>query len=89
MLRTPRGIRIPSLVGSGGLLPTITGARPTGAPSTGLLHPPRVVLLSLLVDVQQAPELVVHASTGISLQDLLQGTGVPHQVSLLAGDQVA
>jgi len=52
---------MPRLVGSRGLLPKITGSRPTGAPNTGLLHPPKVILLSLLVDVQDAPELVVHA----------------------------
>ena len=60
-LGAPRGTPISCLVGSRGTLPTITGARPTGAPSTGLLHPPEVNLLSLMVDVQETPELVVHA----------------------------
>jgi len=87
-LGTPRGIPIPRLVGSRSVLRTFTGARSTGAPSTGLLHPPKVVFLSLLVDVQQAPELVVHAGTGPPLQDRLQSTGVPHRVSLRPGEQV-
>jgi len=60
-LGAPRRIPIPCLVGSRGILPTITGARPTDAPSTGLLHPPEVILLSLMVDVQETLELVVHA----------------------------
>jgi len=60
-LGAPRRIPIPCLVGSRGILSTIAGARPTGAPSTGLLHPPEVILLSLMVDVQETPELVVHA----------------------------
>jgi len=52
---------IPRLVGSRSIVPKITGGRPTGAPSAGLLHPPEVFLFSLLVDVQEAPELIVHA----------------------------
>ena len=87
-LGTPRGIAIPSLVGSRGLLSTITGARPTGAPSTGLLYPAKVVLLPLLLDVQKASELVVHAGSGSPLQDSLQSSGIPHRVSLRPGEQV-
>jgi len=60
-LEAPRGIMIPRLVGSRSIVPKITGGRPTGAPSAGLLHPPEVFLFSLLVDVQEAPELIVHA----------------------------
>ena len=70
-LGTPRGIPIPRLVGSRGHFPTFSGVRPTVVPSTGLLHPPKVVLLSLLVDVQKAPELVVHAGTGPPMQHSL------------------
>jgi len=87
-LGAPSGIAIPGLVGFRGLLRTNTGARPTGARSTGLLRPPRIVLLPLLVDVQQAPELVVHAGTGPPSQDRLQSAGVPHQVSFCPGEQV-
>ena len=76
-LGTPRGIPIPSFVGSRGLLPTITVARPTGAPSTGMLYPPKVGLLSLLVDVQKAPELVVHAGTGLWGKPPVRGDTTP------------
>ena len=85
---TPRSIPIRRLVGSRGPLSTITGARPTGAPSTGLLHPPTAILLSLLVNVQKAPEVVVHAGTGPRLKDRLQSIGVPHGVGLRPGEQV-
>jgi len=87
-LGAPRRVAIPGLVGSRGLFPTITGNRPAGASSTGLLRPPKMVLLPLLVDVQEAPELVVYACTGRPLQDLLQSLGVPHRVRLRPGEQV-
>jgi len=87
-LGAPRGIAIPGLVGSRGLLPTITGAGPTSTPSTGLLRPPKIVLLPLLVDVQESLELVVHDSTGPPLQDRLPRSGVPHRVRLRPGEQV-
>jgi len=87
-LGTSRGILIPSRVGSRGPLRTITGARPTGAPSPGLLQPPKVVLLSLLVDVQQAPLMVLPAGTGRPLQDRLPSTRVPHWVRLRPGEPV-
>ena len=51
-LGAPRGVAIPGLVGSRGLFPKITGARLTGAPSTGLPLPPKMALLPLLVEVQ-------------------------------------
>jgi len=57
----PRNIPIPRLIGFRGFIPTITDARPTGARSNGLLHPPVVTFLSLLVDVQEPPELFAHA----------------------------
>jgi len=87
-LGTPRGIAIPGLDGSRGLFPTIPCARPTGAPNTCLLRPPKMVLLPLLVDVQETLELVAHAGTGPPLQDLLQSAWVPHRVRLRPGEQV-
>jgi len=51
-LGAPRGVGIPGLYGSRGRFPTITGARPTRAPSTGMLRPPKMVFLPLLVDAQ-------------------------------------
>jgi len=60
-MEAPRGFMIPRLVGSRSIVPKIAGGRPTGAPSAGLLHPPEVLLFSLLVDVREAPELIVHA----------------------------
>jgi len=59
-----------------------------GTPSAGLLHPPEVTILSLLVDVQEAPELVVHARTEPPLEDSLQCVWVPHRVRLRPGEQV-
>ena len=88
-LWAPWRVTIPDLVGFRGLLPPITGAGPAGAPSTDLLRPPKMVLLPLLVDVQERPELVVHAGTGPPLQDRLQSAGVPHRVRLRTGEQVA
>jgi len=41
-----------------------------------------MVLLPLLVDVQEAPELVVHAGTIPPLQDRLQSSRVPYRVRL-------
>ena len=87
-LGAPRRVAIPGLVGSRGLFPTITCARPAGAPSTGLLRPPRMVLLPLLVDFQEAPELDVHAGTRPPLPDHLQSLGVPHRVRLRPGEQI-
>ena len=84
-LGAPRRVAIPGLVGARGLFPTITGARPAGASSTGLLRPPKIVLLPLLLDVQEAPELVVHAGTEQPLQDHLQSLRIPHRVGLLQG----
>ena len=47
-----------------------------------------MVLVPLLVDVQYAPELFVHASAGPPLQTRLQSLGVPHLVRLRPGEQV-
>ena len=78
-LEDPRGIPIPCLCGARGILPTITGARSAGTLSISLFRPPEVILLSLPVDVQEAPELVVHSGTGPPLKDRFQRIGVPHR----------
>jgi len=87
-LGAPRRVAIPGLDGSRGLFPPITGARRAGAPSTGRLRPAKMVLLPLLVDVEESPELVVHAGTGPPLQDHFQSLGVSHRVRLRPGEQV-
>ena len=87
-LGAPRCVAIQGLVGSRGLFSQITGARPAGAPSTCLLRPAKMVLLPLLMDVQEAPELVVDAGTGPPLHDRLQSLGVPHRVRLHPNEQV-
>jgi len=60
-LGAPTDIPIPRLVGPRSTLPTLRSAQPAGAPSVGLLQPPEISVLSLLEDVQEPPELVVHA----------------------------